>query len=152
MVPVTPGPKPVDPLIRVMRKVVKRDDGCWIFTGYTQPFGHGMVNLGAKKGKALTHRLVYERLVGPVPAGLELDHLCRVPSCCNPEHLEPVTHRENVRRGNCSTVQTERFASMKTCRQGHARNSKNTYLNKDGRRRCRPCSAQWARDNRKAKK
>ncbi|MFK5284023.1 HNH endonuclease signature motif containing protein, partial [Lacticaseibacillus paracasei] len=55
------------------------------------------MEVGGKSQKA--HRFMYERLVGPIPAGMQLDHLCRVRPCCNPAHLEPVTQRENIARG-----------------------------------------------------
>jgi hypothetical protein len=71
---------------------------CWIW----QLSLHARTGYGAKKTNGvstLAHRAVYEHHVGPIPDGLELDHLCRVRACVNPAHLEPVTHKENVRRG-----------------------------------------------------
>lgn len=67
--------------------------GCWLWTGSQDGKGYG------KTGRGRIHRIVYEELVGPIPDGLQLDHLCRVRNCVNPAHLEPVTGRENVRRG-----------------------------------------------------
>lgn len=67
--------------------------GCWLWQYSVSPQGY------ARWGKTYAHRRVYEQLRGPIPAGLSLDHLCRVPRCVNPDHLEPVTHAENVRRG-----------------------------------------------------
>lgn len=66
---------------------------CWIWGGNLNASGYGV---SARSGRA--HRMVYERMVGPVSEGLELDHLCRVRSCVNPAHLEAVTHQENMRR------------------------------------------------------
>jgi hypothetical protein len=72
---------------------------CWLYEGCLNPAGYGVTNLGGREdGEALVHRLVYEELVGPIPAGLTLDHLCRVRNCVRPNHLEPVTQAENVRR------------------------------------------------------
>lgn len=71
--------------------------GCWIWTGSVEGKGYGHPTIAGKKHPA--HRLAYELLVGPVPEGLHLDHLCRVRRCVNPEHLEPVTSRENSLRG-----------------------------------------------------
>jgi hypothetical protein len=68
---------------------------CWLWTAAHHRYGI----FQPEKGNQLAHRIAYEMLVGPVPEGLELDHLCRVTLCVNPAHLEPVTHRENVRRG-----------------------------------------------------
>src|SRR5436190_23461888 len=73
------------------------ESGCWIFTGNSDQNGYGMTCLNGKMGRA--HRLIYEFLVGPIPPGLTLDHLCRVRRCVNPRHVEPVTLRENILRG-----------------------------------------------------
>jgi hypothetical protein len=87
----------------------------------------------------LAHVVAYEEAVGLVPAGLELDHLCRQTLCVNPVHVEPVTHRENMRR-----------AYGDTCKRGHALSGENLYVLPDGRRRCRTCHALRER-SRKAK-
>lgn len=82
-----------------MRRVTRVESGCWIFTGYTNEYGYGKVGGGGKRGPVLrTHRVTYEHFKGPIPDGMHLDHLCRVPACCNPDHLEPVTFQENVDR------------------------------------------------------
>ena len=67
--------------------------------------GYGIVTICGKK--YYTHRVAYEELVGPIPDGLVLDHLCRNRRCCNPEHLEPVTDGENTRRGNHTKLSLE---------------------------------------------
>jgi len=69
---------------------------CWLWTAGKFPAGYGCLGVGGKS--VLTHRFSYELLVGPIPEGLEIDHLCRVRACCNPSHLEPVTSAENVQR------------------------------------------------------
>lgn len=69
---------------------------CWIWTGHVNENGYGRI--GYKRKVTGTHRLAYELLVGPIPEGMEPDHLCRERACCNPAHLEPVTHDENMRR------------------------------------------------------
>ena len=68
---------------------------CWLWRGSVNNCGYGQVNL---KGVKPAHRAVYELLVGPIPKGLQLDHLCHVRLCVNPDHLEPVTKSENMRR------------------------------------------------------
>jgi len=90
-----------DKLTRIMRSIRKGD--CWEWTGslfqgtgYAQVWADGTTRLG--------HRVVYELLVGPIPKGLELDHLCRVRSCVNPAHLEPVTHKVNMERGYAAVM------------------------------------------------
>lgn len=83
---------------RVSAKVKVDSFGCWVFEGNRNTGGYGLVSghRGVHPGPA--HRIMYEHFSGPVPEGLELDHLCRNPSCVNPDHLEAVTHQENVRR------------------------------------------------------
>lgn len=70
---------------------------CWLWEGAADAIGYGKFNPGARLIGA--HRYSYQSMVGAIPAGLYLDHLCRNPRCVNPDHLEPVTHAENVRRG-----------------------------------------------------
>lgn len=71
------------------------EDGCWRF-GNVDHKGYGLVHFEAHL--RLAHRVAYELFVGPIPAGLDIDHLCTVRACCNPAHLEPVTRKENIRR------------------------------------------------------
>ncbi len=73
---------------------------CWIWTGWTINTGYGMIGTGGREGHdVLVHRLSYELLVGPIPDGLNIDHLCSTPTCVNPDHLEAVSQAVNVRRG-----------------------------------------------------
>jgi hypothetical protein len=75
------------------------DTPCWIWNGHiTKTTGYGSATLDSKT--ILAHRFMFIKLRGPVPEGLNLDHLCRVRECVNPEHLEPVTHDENCWRGH----------------------------------------------------
>jgi hypothetical protein len=78
---------------------------------------------------------VYELLVGPIPAGLVIDHLCRVPSCMNPAHLEPVTNAENIRRGYAAR------GLLTHCSKGHELTPESTYARDRGYRRCKQCAA-----------
>jgi len=77
---------------------------CWEWKGAVCRYtGYGKVGLGRRgDGVGYVHRVVYQMLVGPVPEGMDLDHLCRNRACCNPDHLEPVTRSENNRRGALS--------------------------------------------------
>ena len=88
---------------RLMRRVTVAEDGCWTWGGAHDPTGYGVTygNLDDGRGyrKLYTHRASYTVHVGPIPAGLDIDHLCRNRGCCNPKHLEPVTRRENLMRG-----------------------------------------------------
>lgn len=83
---------------RLAAKIERGPEGaCWIWTGARQTTGYGnILYLGKVR---LAHRLVYEILRGPIPDGLDLDHLCRVRWCVNPDHLEPVTRSVNLKRG-----------------------------------------------------
>lgn len=83
---------------RFLEKVMPVTEcGCWFWLGSLNANGYGRFAANGKNRHA--HRFSYETLVGPIPHGLHLDHLCRVPCCVNPEHLEPVTNAENVLRG-----------------------------------------------------
>ena len=78
-------------------RVAKEDDGCWEWTGHRNAKGYGTVKMG--KSRRHVHRWFWEQIHGPVADGLELDHLCRNRACVNLDHLEAVTHQENMRRG-----------------------------------------------------
>lgn len=83
---------------------------CWIWTDVPNDMGYGVFGIGQKVVKA--YRWSYERFVGPIPAGLMPDHLCRNPPCVRPDHLEPVTNRENVLRGARTKVSDEVAAAL----------------------------------------
>lgn len=116
---------------------------CWLWTG-TALNGYGQFRWG-KMRKA--HRVAYELLVGPIPDGKELDHLCRVTRCVNPLHLEPVSRRENAMRG---------VGSKTHCSQGHEFTPENTYMahrpNREPHRQCRTCKRELMRESRRAMK
>ncbi len=117
---------------RFWSKVDKSGD-CWLWMASTKDTGYGQFFVNGTMVRA--HRLAYELMVGPVPDGLQLDHLCRVRNCVNPEHLEPVTTQENTRRGASGH---ERRQKKTHCAQGHPYNAENTYLYRD-MRYCRAC-------------
>lgn len=115
--------------------------GCWLFLAGKDKDGYGKFKADGRHVRA--HRYAYEILVGPIPDGLEPDHLCRTPACVNPAHLELVTPRENTLRGSGPTAVNARKTH---CKHGHAFTPMNTRLeprNKDGplRRYCRTCDA-----------
>lgn len=116
---------------RLIEKVVYEDRGhsttCWIWTATKNRKGYG--SFGVDGRNLLAHRVAYELFVAPIPEGLTLDHLCRVPACINPEHLEPVTMQENFRRG----IHANR--SKTSCPKGHVYD----LVTKSGARRCRTC-------------
>lgn len=121
----------VDPLPRFLAKVEEDASGCWVWQAHVLPTGYGVFKLRGKMRGA--HRVAYELLVGPIPTGLHLDHLCRNRRCVNPEHLEPVTCLENIRRGY--------WANVTHCPAGHPYSEENTYRSPRGGRFCRLCNA-----------
>jgi len=118
-------------LLRSLSKVEHTPTGCWQYTG-------GLNRDGYPQTTRLLHRFVYECLVGPIPAGHELDHVCRNRACLNPLHLEPVTHKVNTLRSNGVTALNARKTH---CPHGHEYTERNTYRHA-GRRRCRTCMNQ----------
>lgn len=91
------------PKRRFWAKVEVDESGCWLWTASTN-HGYGHFWVSPDVGKVYAHRYAYELLVGPIPDGLEIDHLCKVRNCVNPEHLEPVTKEENWRRGDAPSA------------------------------------------------
>jgi hypothetical protein len=120
-------------------------ESCWLWTGGKTGLGYGQ--LGVNGRAFLAHRWIYEVCNGPIPAGLELDHLCRNPGCVNPDHLEPVTHRINLLRGVTLAAQG---AQVTHCPQGHEYAGENLLIKttKKGKhhRACRQCSNLYMRE------
>lgn len=121
---------------------VSQAGDCWNWTEGKTGKGYGNFSMA---GRSLTaHRFAYESLVGPVPDGLELDHLCRNRACVNPYHLDPVPHAVNVRRGVSGIVNGGRQARKTHCPQNHQYTPGNTYVNPNtGGRLCRSCQRSW---------
>lgn len=113
------------------------DAGCWQWTGGTNGVGYGVVTVRYRR--YYVHRLSYQLAAGFVPTGLVIDHLCRNTSCLNPEHLEPVTHAQNVRRSPLVGAKAH-------CRHGHAFTPENTYVSPAGARQCRACLRRRSRE------
>lgn len=108
-------------------------DDCWLWLGPIDRDGYGKawrlhLHLGA-------HRIAYELMVGPIPPGLVIDHLCRVRNCVNPSHMEPVTWQENIRRGIKNPG-----PAMTHCKKGHEFTPENARISTSGKRVCRACA------------
>lgn len=138
----------MDLLDRVAARYTIDEGGCFLWTGHTSRFGYAQTTV---EGRAVVaHRAVFEAVVGPVPEGLVLDHLCRVRNCINPDHLEPVTVAENNRRG---TGWSGRHAQKTHCPKGHPYDEDNTYLGgARAMRQCRACHREHQRQYRAQKK
>lgn len=130
-------------LVRFWTKVAKTS-GCWNWLGGLAGRGYGTFWDGARPVYA--HRFSYEVHKGPIPEGLTVDHLCRNPRCVNPDHLEAVTLRENLLRGDTIPARNARTTH---CPKGHEYTKDNTYVVRE-RRICRTCVLSPA--NREARK
>lgn len=109
-------------------------EDCWLWQGTQNSTGYGEFKVNGRDEKA--HRIAYELLRAPIPEGLHIDHLCRVPLCVNPWHLEPVTPKVNSLRGISIWAENARKTY---CVHGHPFNKANTILRSGGRRGCRTC-------------
>lgn len=119
---------------RFWAKVEVQANGCWLWTASLTATGYGRFGVGRRSERA--HRVSYQALVAEIPEGSELDHLCRNRACVNPVHVEPVTHRINLLRGDGVPG---RNARVTHCPNGHAYDEANTRWERDGHRRCRAC-------------
>lgn len=121
-------------------------NGCWIWQGALKTNGYGVATYLGKQ--EYIHRLVYKLMVGSIPNGSEIDHLCNVRSCCNPEHLQVATHEHNMALG---------VSRRTTCRNGHEWSEENTYTTKVKRKQggyrlqryCRLCRCEHQKQLRK---
>lgn len=112
---------------------VEITNSCWLWKAGTARLGYGSFWYGRHRP---AHAVLYEILVCPIPKELECDHLCRVPACVNPDHIELVSHRENLLRGKGFIPQK---AAQTHCVHGHIFSEENTYLRPNGTRFCRAC-------------
>lgn len=125
---------------RLLKRAEVNESGCWLWTGPLNPAGYGGTIRAWGKGW-LPHRLAYTVMVGSIPDGLQIDHLCRQRDCINPAHLEAVTQAENLRRQG---------AAVTHCPRGHEYSITNTYRSADGLRRCRICCRDRNREVKRA--
>lgn len=126
-----------------MKLVTFAESGCWEYAKNRagDSYRQVSVRVDGKPVLIYAHRLVYEQLIGTIPDGLQLDHLCRRRLCVNPSHLEPVTPKENTRRAK---------ALIQACPIGHPYGADNSRFQRDGRRYCRECKRIKALDRSRA--
>lgn len=117
---------------------VRKDDDCWEWLGSHDRNGYAIF------GRTVAHRVAYALTSGPVPDGLELDHLCSNRGCVNPAHLEPVTRRENVHRSRSFAAINARKTH---CPKGHPYSGDNLYVSRSGDRHCVTCRAEQVRQH-----
>lgn len=123
--------------LKICERIDITDEGCWEWSAGRSKDGYGLVWWEGKMH--LVHRILYEGLVGPIPDGLELDHLCRNHACANPDHLQPVTHQVNCARGEVGLSTGRRNRAKTHCPKGHEYIGENLYINPAGQRQCRTC-------------
>ncbi len=137
----------MDHAARVLEKSIPEpNSGCWLWIAARDGNGYGCLWDGRRVRPA--HILSFEAFRGSVPAGTELDHTCRTLCCVNPDHLEPVSHRENVLRGAGLTA---KYAKRTHCKNGHEFTEMATRPGRMGRR-CRACESLYARNYIRRKK
>lgn len=132
-----------NPTDRIINKILPNGD-CWQWQGIISDKGYGLINVNQQKRKA--HRYAYTYFVEEIPEGLTIDHLCRNRACVNPDHLETVTHEENIRRGV-----PYRLLRRTHCTLGHELTIDNIYRDR-GTRHCKTCKKQYMKEYYRKKK
>lgn len=131
----------MSPIERAITERITTPTGCWQRPCVTTKNGYAVIGTGRRGGRAYAHRASYEFHKGAIPAGLDIDHLCRNRACFNPEHLEAVTRSLNTRRGIHRDVMREKFLREITiCKNGHPFDEHNTYWRPAGGRTCKACA------------
>lgn len=137
---------PKRPAIERFRALTALDaNGCLVWTGYIQSNGYARHWVDGKN--LIAHRWSYEYHVGPIPEGMQIDHLCRNRRCVNPEHLEVVTPAENSRRSTSAEAARARGARITHCPRGHPYDEENTLFDRKGGRSCRECKLIYRRQH-----
>lgn len=128
-------------------RVAVAPNGCWLWQGEKVAGGYGRLWVAGRH--VLAHRWSYERFVGAIPAGKQLDHfVCDTPACCNPQHVRPATQRQNWERSRAPSAVAHRTGR---CSKGHPMTGHNVYVPPSGGRYCRECGNQRNREYRRRK-
>ena len=130
---------------RFMDKVLQVPNGCWLWCSTISGCGYAYFTLNYKMIRA--HRIAYQLFKGDIPTGLQIDHLCRNRDCVNPEHLQPVTCSENLRRGLTGKINNPQTKKTQ-CPNGHPLIEGNLtrYTKSIGFRRCLMCNREYHRN------
>lgn len=123
---------------RFMSKVAVLNNGCWEWTGGRTPDGYGRFSQTQTGDLIYAYQVGYELVHGPMPAGLQPDHLCRHKWCVNGEHMEAVTPKENFLRSDHANAIAAR---TDTCMRGHSLIGSNIWVRANGTRQCKACDA-----------
>lgn len=123
---------------RISDKILVADTGCWLWQGaYGGSMSYGQTWFEGRL--QYVHCVIYRLLKGPIPSGYEIDHLCQIALCCNPDHLEAVTHSVNVKRSAAWHHVVKRWSEATHCNRGHPFSEDNVYVEPNGKRRCKEC-------------
>jgi hypothetical protein len=122
--------------------VILEGRGCFLWQGYRTPDGYGILRFNGRMVGA--HRAAWMMMRGQIPEGLTIDHLCRVPACVNPDHMEVVSNRTNILRGNATSAINARKTH---CLKGHPLAHPNLYIDSRGHRTCKRCAKHRAAES-----
>jgi hypothetical protein len=137
------GPKRKPPIERFRKYIEVAENGCWNWTGHRDTKGYGSFSLPGGAGHSVyAHRWSYQYFVGPVPEGMEVGHKCGNRGCVNPQHLQAMSHRENLFD---SMTSARRNAEKTHCVQGHEYLEHNTIRTPEGHRACKECKRLYQR-------
>lgn len=143
----------IDPRVRFWSKIDKRGpEECWEWTAALMGNGYALFRVSDHEPKIMAHRYAYQDVVGPIPDGLTIDHLCKNRACCNPAHMEVVTRGENAIRGGGTkaAVAVRKAKADRACPSGHPRTPEHARKGPDGYWRCRTCrNIREGRDSRR---
>lgn len=133
------SPVGIPPIDRILANItMEPNSGCWIWMKSHNKKFYGTIGIGGGGKQKYVHRIAYEHFVGPIPAGMVLDHKCRVTLCCNPAHLRPMTIFENASLGDPNAWMRKRAH----CPNGHTYTDETTARTPTGGRRCLTCAAE----------